>query len=100
MNEDTHFEDTTTELGEYGYKSLDATGKSVFDFSKGSDYVIISASTGVMQQMGEKIKADYSVDNTNQHLYIWENTYTPSIGTGVNSFGLTEDYSVLPLIPM
>ena len=83
MNEDTHFEDTTTELGEYGYKSLDAAGKSVFDFSKGSDYVIISASTGVMQQMGaEKIKADYSVDNTNQHLYIWENTYTPSHGTG------------------
>ena len=94
MNEDTHFEDTTTELGEYGYKSLDAAGKSVFDFSKGSDYVIISASTGVMQQMGEKIKADYSVDNTKQHLYIWENTYTPSIVTGVNSFGLKEDYSV------
>ena len=91
MNEDTHFEDTTTELGEYGYKSLDAAGKSVFDFSKGSDYVIISASTGVMEQMGtEKIKADYSVDNTKQHLYIWDNTYTPSAGTGVNSFGLNE----------
>lgn len=95
MKEDTRFEDTTTKLGEYGYKSLDATGKSVFDFSKGSDYVIISASTGVMQQMGaEKIKADYSVDNTNQHLYIWEKTYTPSAGTGVNSFGLNEAYSV------
>ena len=37
MKEDTHFEDTTTKLGEYGYKSLDAAGKSVFDFSKGSD---------------------------------------------------------------
>lgn len=95
MNEDTHFEDTTTELGEYGYKSLDAAGKSVFDFSKGSDYVIISASTGVMEQMGtEKIKADYSVDNTKQHLYLWDNTYTPSAGTGVNSFGLNEAYSV------
>ncbi len=95
MKEDTHFEDTTTKLGEYGYKSLDAAGKSVFDFSKGSDYVIISASTGVMQQMGEKIKADYSVDNTKQHLYIWNgNTYTPSAGTGVNSFGLNEEYTV------
>lgn len=96
MNEDTRFEDTTTELGKYGYKALDATGKSVFDFSKGSDYVIISASTGVMQQMGaEKIKADYSVDNTKQHLYIWNgNTYTPSAGTGVNSFGLNEEYTV------
>lgn len=95
MKEDTGFEDTTTELGEYGYKALDATGKSVFDFSKGSDYVIISASTGVMQQMGEKIKADYSVDNTKQHLYIWNgNTYTPSAGTGVNSFGLNEEYTV------
>lgn len=96
INEDTRFEDTTTELGKYGYKALDATGKSVFDFSKGSDYVIISASTGVMQQMGaEKIKADYSVDNTKQHLYIWNgNTYTPSAGTGVNSFGLNEEYTV------
>ena len=96
MNEDTRFEDTTTKLGEYGYKALDAAGKSVFDFSKGSDYVIISASTGVMQQMGaEKIKADYSVDNTKQHLYIWNgNTYTPSAGTGVNSFGLNEEYTV------
>ena len=96
MNEDTRFEDTTTELGKYGYKALDATGKSVFDFSKGSDYVIISASTGVMEQMGaEKIKADYSVDNTKQHLYIWNgNTYTPSAGTGVNSFGLNEEYTV------
>lgn len=96
MNEDTRFEDTTTELGKYGYKALDATGKSVFDFSKGSDYVIISASTGVMEQMGaEKIKADYSVDNTTQHLYIWNgNTYTPSAGTGVNSFGLNEEYTV------
>ena len=96
MNEDTRFEDTTTELGKYGYKALDAAGKSVFDFSKGSDYVIINASTGVMQQMGaEKIKADYSVDNTKQHLYIWNgNTYTPSAGTGVNSFGLNEEYTV------
>lgn len=96
INEDTRFEDTTTELGKYGYKALDATGKSVFDFSKGSDYVIISASTGVMEQMGaEKIKADYSVDNTKQHLYIWNgNTYTPSAGTGVNSFGLNEEYTV------
>ena len=96
MKEDTRFKDTTTKLGEYGYKALDATGKSVFDFSKGSDYVIISASTGVMEQMGaEKIKADYSVDNTNQHLYIWgNNTYTASPGTGVNSFGLNEEYSV------
>lgn len=96
MNEDTRFEDTTTELGKYGYKALDATGKSVFDFSKGSDYVIISASTGVMEQMGaEKIKADYSVDNTTQHLYIWNgNTYTPSAGIGVNSFGLNEEYTV------
>lgn len=94
MNEDTHFEDTTTKLGEYGYKSLDATGKSVFDFSKGSDYVIISASTGVMEQMGaEKIKADYSVDDIKQHLFIWENTYTASLGTGVNSFGLNEDFT-------
>lgn len=94
MKEDTRFEDTTTKLGEYGYKSLDAAGKSVFDFSKGSDYVIISASTGVMQQMGaENIKANYSVDNTTQHLYIWNNTYTASPCTGVNSFGLNEDFT-------
>lgn len=84
-----------TQLGEYGYKALDATGKSTFDFSKASDYVVIGASTGVMEQMGaDKIKADYSVDNTTQYLYIWQDTYTSAAGSGVNSFGLMEPYSV------
>lgn len=91
---DENPEADNTQLGDYGYKALDASGKSVFDFSKGKDYVIISASTGVMQQMGDKIKADYSVDNTTQHLYIWDDTYVPSNGSGVNSFGLDEAYSV------
>lgn len=94
INEDTSFEDTTTELGEYGYKALNDAGESNFDFSKGADYVIIGASTGVMEQMAGKIKADYSVDNATQHLYIWDNTYTSAAGTGVNSFGLDEPYSV------
>ena len=99
INEDTSFEDTTTELGEYGYKALNDAGESNFDFSKGSDYVIIGASTGVMEQMAGKIKADYSVDNTTQHLYIWNNestgvpTYITTTMTGLNSFGLSENYT-------
>lgn len=83
-----------TQLGDYGYKALDAVGKSVFNFANGSDYIVISASTGVMDQMGaDNIKADYSVDNTTQYLYIWDNTYESIVGTGVNSFGLDEAYT-------
>lgn len=86
-------ESDDTPLGEYGYKSLNDAGESNFDFSKASDFVVIGASQGVIDQMGGKVKKDYSVDNITQHLYVWVDTYTATPVTGVNSFGLSEQYT-------
>ncbi|MBQ4007339.1 MAG: family 16 glycosylhydrolase [Muribaculaceae bacterium] len=86
-------DDNTTVIGQYASRSLDGAGHSTFDFDDAYDYVIIGASSGVMEQMGDNIVADYSVDNVTNHLYIWEGTYTPVATSGVNSFGLNEGWS-------
>jgi hypothetical protein len=86
-------DDNTTVIGQYASRSLDSAGHSTFDFDDAYDYVIIGASSGVMEQMGDNIIADYSVDNVTNHLYIWEGTYTPVATSGVNSFGLNEGWS-------
>ena len=86
--------DSTTVIGKYATKSLDKTGHTTFDFSDGYDYVIIGASQGVIDQMGQdNIRADYSVDDVNNFLYVWENTYHSEPSEGVNSFGLEEPYN-------
>lgn len=85
--------DETTQLGAYGSLSLDEEGKSTFDFANSYDYVIIGASNGVIEQMGDKIKANYSVDDVTHFLYVWDNTYTALTCNGVNSFGLNEKWN-------
>ena len=87
--------DETTQLGNYGSLALDNNGASTFDFENSYDYVIIGASSGVMAQMGDKIVADYSVDDVNNHFYVWEGTYTSVATSGVNSFGLQEGWNSL-----
>ena len=87
--------DETTQLGNYGSLALDDNGASTFDFENSYDYVVIGASSGVMAQMGDKIVANYSVDNVNNYFYIWEDTYTPVATSGVNSFGLQEGWNSL-----
>ena len=87
-------DDNTTVIGQYASRSLDGAGHSTFDFDDAYDYVIIGASSGVMEQMGaDKIVANYSVDNVTNHFYIWEGTYSPVATSGVNSFGLNEGWS-------
>ena len=86
-------EDTTTELGRYGSLSLDDNNVSTFDFENSTDFVVIGASQGVIDQMGDRIRANYSVDDTDNFLYIWENTYTPQETQGLNSFGLDEPWN-------
>lgn len=86
-------EDVTTQLGKYGSLSLDENGNSTFDFANSTDYVIIGASSGVMDQMGDRIRADYSVDDVDNFLYIWEQTYDSRPTEGVNSFGLNEPWN-------
>ena len=43
--------------------------------------------------MGNRIRANYNVDDVNNFLYIWEKTYTAVPSSGVNSFGLEEPYN-------
>lgn len=92
-NDDIIKEDTTTPLGQYGSLSLDENGNSTFDFANSTDYVIIGASKGVIDQMGDRIRADYSVDDVDNFLYIWENTYDSKPTDGINSFGLDEAWN-------
>lgn len=86
-------EDTTTQLGRYGSFSLDENGQSTFDFENSYDYVLIGTSQGVTDQMGNKIRANYNVDDVTNFLWVWENTYTARASVGVNSFGLEESYN-------
>ena len=84
--------DTTTVIGKYASKALDAAGATTFDFDDGYDYVLIGTSTGVTDAMTGKIKANYNVDDTDNFLWIWEKTYNALTSTGVNSFGFQEAY--------
>lgn len=86
-------EDTETKLGDYGSLALNSANASTFDFTNGKDYVLIDVSASVKASMEGKIKADYSVDDKKNFLYIWSNTYTPKTTTTVNSFGQSEAYN-------
>lgn len=86
--------DTTTQLGKYGYAALNEKGTTNFDFNNAEDFVIIGCSNGVRDAMSGKIKADYSIDDTNNFLYVWNNTYNPVDWDGTNnSFGFAEAYN-------
>ena len=79
-------------LGQYTTKSLDADGKSYFDFA-GKDYVIVNVGTAERKAMAsegdDRIIGDLSVNDQTTHLWLWEGTYTEGTqsGTVPNSFG-------------
>ena len=85
--------DNKTEYGYWGSKALDESGTTTFDFKNSSDAVLIGTSTGVTNGFSGKTAADYNVDDTNNFMYIWDNTYDTEASTGVNSFGWSEAYS-------
>ena len=85
--------DTKTEYGYWGSKALDAEGNTTFDFKNSSDAVLIGTSQGVTNGFSGKTTADYNVDDTQNFLYIWENTYNTQASSGVNSFGFSEAYN-------
>lgn len=88
-----------TDLGKYGYKSLDNDGHTTFDFSNATDFVIIDCSSSVKESMIGHIAADYSVDDTNNFLWIWENTYQSVEWDGaLNSFGYSEPYNIYDVL--
>ena len=84
--------DTTTQLGQYGQKSL-VDGQSTFDFSDASDAVLIATSGGVTEALSGVTLANYNVDNKTHFLYVWDGgCYTTLPSTGANSFGWAEDH--------
>lgn len=91
-------EDPNTKPGLWGSASLDSDGNSTFDWDNADDFVLIGTSAGVqeiMKGLGKNIAADYNVDDVKNFFYVWEGTYNAISSTGVNSFGLEEEYQAL-----
>ena len=86
------------ELGDYTTKSLDAEGKSYFDFSN-KDFmpVIVGASerSAMIAEGQDRIISDLSVDDQKSHMYLWEGTYEGATCVGKNSFGKSEGWTAL-----
>ena len=81
-----------SELGRYTTKSLDNDGRSYFDFS-GKDYCIVNVGDkereAITAEGDDRLVQDYSINEQNTHLYLWEGTYVSGTksGTVPNSFG-------------
>ena len=72
----------------------ESTATSLQTIQNATDVVIIGVSEQVhtaFENLGT-IKADYSVDDVTNFLYVWENTYVGGTPSGMNSVGLTEGW--------
>ena len=72
----------------------ESTATSLQTIQNATDVVIIGVSKEVhkaFEQFGT-IKADYSVDDNVNFLYVWDNTYIGGTPSGMNSLGLTEGW--------
>ncbi len=84
-----------TPCGPYVHAALDADGNHTFDLAHAEDIVAVNISDGVRSLLGDKIRADYNVDDENVFFYVWENTFEEAEAEGLNSFGLEEAYPAL-----
>ncbi len=86
-----------SELGLFCRKSLDDEGKSYFDFS-GKDFAIVNVGAAELNEMrregDDRVVADYSIDDSKTHLWLWEGTYeTGTQSESIhNSFGNQEGW--------
>ena len=88
-----------TKLGQYGYKSLNEDGLTNFNFSNAKDFVIIDCNPSLKEAMNGKIAADYSIDDVNNFLWIWDNTYEEKKWDGgLSSFGYLEPYHTFSVL--
>lgn len=85
--------DSLTEMGLYGSAAIGENGVSTFDFAHSTDAVLIGTSGGVTDAFSASTVANYNVDEVNNFLYIWSDTYSALPSEGVNSFGFEEGYS-------
>lgn len=84
----------TTPCGPYMTAALNG-GASVFDWTNAEKIIPIHISEGVKALMNGKIREGYDTSVTNPEFQIWEQTYQAGEGSGVNSFGLAEDFTSL-----
>ena len=72
----------------------ESTATSLQTIQNATDVVIIGVSEEVhkaFEQFGT-IKADYSVDDNVNFLYVWDNTYVGGTPSGMNSLGVAEGW--------
>ena len=84
----------TTPCGPYMTAALNG-GASVFDWTNAEKIIPIHISEGVKALMNGKIREGYDTSVTNPEFQIWEQTYEAGEGSGVNSFGIAEDFTSL-----
>lgn len=84
----------TTPCGPYMTAALNG-GASVFDWTNAEKIIPIHISEGVKALMNGKIREGYDTSVTNPEFQIWEQTYEAGEGSGVNSFGIVEDFTSL-----
>lgn len=84
----------TTPCGPYMTTALNG-GASVFDWTNAEKIIPVHISEGVKALMNGKIREGYDTSVTNPEFQIWEQTYEAGEGSGVNSFGLAEDFTSL-----
>ena len=74
-------------------KALDNAGNPTFNWSKASAFVPVIVSESVYEAMNNDIILDMRPNDTNIHLWIWNETYVGCDDNGgMNSFGELEDH--------
>ena len=53
----------------------------------GSEYVLLGLDESTTASLGNKVKANYFVDDETMFLYVWDNTYTGGTSSGLNFYG-------------
>ncbi len=82
------------EIPIYASRALDDEGNSLFEFEKAQSVVLIGTSGGVTDTFLDQTIANYNVDDVNNFLYVWSDTYTAQSFDGKNSFGYDEGITV------
>ena len=82
---------------QYITKALDENDEPTFKWENASNFIPISVGEAEREAMEGKIIADYSVNDVDVFLYVWENgqCYAGGDGSGMNSFGQLEDHIAL-----
>ncbi len=62
---------------------------------EGSEFYPIIMDAVTFEALGNKVISDFRPDGMTKNLWIWENTYTSAVASGLNYFGNAEGYTAL-----